>query len=200
MTNNYMIHAWCIRPFIACIDIEAETPDEAIKKARSERQWLYDTAEECNGKYPWDEFAAHDEKGRELLHVLDDNARLRDAAPALLKALNACVNYMADDLDESDETESRIVRQACAALAQAGPISRLPLAAVGISSEASERGFIRELLEAIEDLLGDLPSVQDGVCRHCGREYDDFPDGDCPSDDCPSFKSRAALAQAQGRK
>ena len=58
------------------------------------------------------------------------------------------------------------------------------------------RKAVPELLEAMEDLLGDLPSVQGGVCHHCGREYDDIPSGDCPSDDCPSFNARAALAKA----
>ena len=53
-----------------------------------------------------------------------------------------------------------------------------------------------ELLRALEDLLGDLPSVQGGVCQHCGREYQDIFSGDCPSDDCPSFKARAAIAKA----
>ncbi len=58
------------------------------------------------------------------------------------------------------------------------------------------RKAVPELLEALEDLLGDLPTVQGGVCHHCGREYGDIPSGDCPSDDCPSFKARAALAKA----
>jgi hypothetical protein len=126
MTTTYMIHAWCMRPFIATIDIEADTPEEAIKKARTERQWLYDTAAECNGRYPWDEFAAHDEDGNELLHVRDDGACLRDAATDLLKALTACANYMSDDLDESDETETRIYRQARAAVERAGAVPTLP--------------------------------------------------------------------------
>jgi hypothetical protein len=54
------------------------------------------------------------------------------------------------------------------------------------------------LLAALEDLLGERPSVQGGVCQHCGRDYiGDFLEGDCPSDDCPSFKARAALALAR---
>lgn len=56
-----------------------------------------------------------------------------------------------------------------------------------------------ELLEALEDLLGDRPSVQGGLCQHCGRDYiGDFLEGDCSSDDCPSFKARAAIAKAEG--
>jgi len=57
-----------------------------------------------------------------------------------------------------------------------------------------------ELLVALEDLLGDSPSVQKGVCQHCGRAYDenDIWEGDCPSDDCPSFVARKAIAKAKG--
>lgn len=55
----------------------------------------------------------------------------------------------------------------------------------------------RELLDALIDLLGDLPSVQGGECAHCGREYHDIEYGDCPSDDCPSFKARAEIARRQ---
>jgi hypothetical protein len=61
----------------------------------------------------------------------------------------------------------------------------------GFGTESLEHGVVRELYEGLVDLLGDLPSVQDGVCHHCGRDS-----GDCPSDDCPSFKGRAAIAKA----
>ena len=135
MTKTYLIHAWCVRPFIAYLNpVEAATPEEAIAIARLQPEKLLDAAEECNGQYPWDEFAAYDDHGNELLHVLDAEARLREAAPTLLAAL--------------------------------------------------------------KDLLGDLPSVQGGVCQHCGREYEDIQSGDCPSDDCPSFHARAAVTKA----
>ena len=90
MTNTYLIRAWCVRPFIASIDpVEADTPEEAIAIARKQPAKLLDSAEECNSQYAWDEFAAFDEHGNELLHALDDKARLEDAAPALLDALLA---------------------------------------------------------------------------------------------------------------
>lgn len=87
MNKTYLIHAWCVRPFISWIEIEAETPEEALSKARLEGDTLLDAAEECNTSYPWDEFSAYGEDGNELLHVLDHEARLREAAPALLTAL-----------------------------------------------------------------------------------------------------------------
>lgn len=91
MTKTYQIRAWCIRPFITYLDpVEAETPEEAIAIARKQQDQLLDAAEECNyhvSEYRWDEFAAYDEDGNELLHILDDEARLREAAPALLETL-----------------------------------------------------------------------------------------------------------------
>lgn len=97
MTNNYLIHAWCDRPFITQLyPIVADTPAEAIAIARRQRKALEDAAEECNGQYPWDEFAAYDEDGNELLHVLDKDARLHSAAPALLEALTYVAQMLAD--------------------------------------------------------------------------------------------------------
>lgn len=90
MTNTYMINAWCQRPFIATIDIRADTPEEAIAIVRRQLGTLRDTAEECNGEYPWNEFAAYDDNGKELLHVLDEKDCLEDAAPEMLEALTAC--------------------------------------------------------------------------------------------------------------
>ena len=90
MTNTYLIHAWCVRPFIAYVDpVEADTPEEAIAIARRQPERLLDAAEECNGQFSWDEFAAYDEEGNELLHILDAPARLRETTPALLDALLA---------------------------------------------------------------------------------------------------------------
>lgn len=88
MPNTYLIHAWCIRPFITYLDpVEAETPQEAIALARRQTGKLIDAAEECNGQYPWDEFAAHDKHGNELLRVLDSEACFRNAAPAMRDVL-----------------------------------------------------------------------------------------------------------------
>jgi hypothetical protein len=86
LTKTYTIHAWCDRPFFASIDIEANTPEEAITKARNDHLPLIE-AEECSEQYQWEEFAAYDEHGRQLLRVLDPPIRLREAAPELLDAL-----------------------------------------------------------------------------------------------------------------
>ncbi len=103
MTNTYLIHAWCARPFIACLDpVEAATPEEAIAIARRQPERLLDAVEECNGDYPWDEFAAYDESGQEVPRVLDRDARLREAAPELLAALHR-IDAHARELWQQDE-------------------------------------------------------------------------------------------------
>lgn len=55
------------------------------------------------------------------------------------------------------------------------------------------------LLEALRDLRGDLPAVDEkGICRFCGRDYSDdkeVRERTCLSDDCPSFKADELLAQ-----
>jgi hypothetical protein len=56
---------------------------------------------------------------RSLPEPHDSRESLRKAAQMLLEALTACVHFMADDLDESDQTESRIFYQAQAAIDQA---------------------------------------------------------------------------------
>jgi len=87
MTKTYMINAWCLRPFIATTDINADTPEGAIAIVRRQLGTLLDTAEECNGNYPWDQFATYDDNGNELLRVLDESARLHEAAPKLRDTL-----------------------------------------------------------------------------------------------------------------
>jgi len=92
MTKTFTVYAWCVRPFIAYLDeVEAETPEDAIGHARRNTEKLLEVAEECNGEHHWDEFAACDEDGRELLHVLDAEARGRQAAPELLEACRVVV-------------------------------------------------------------------------------------------------------------
>ena len=82
MTQSYLIHASCDRPFISWTEMQAATPEEAVAKARLKDSDLLDAAEECNGGYPWDQFTVYDENGKELLRVLDGEARTREAAPA----------------------------------------------------------------------------------------------------------------------
>jgi hypothetical protein len=65
-----------------------------------------------------------------------------------------------------------------------------------------QRKAAPKLLAALEDLLGDRPSVQDFQCIRCGRDYRGGDEGaiqtgDCPSDDCPSYHARVAIAEAE---
>lgn len=94
-TYTYKIHAWCIRPFISWIEIKAGTPEEAVTKAKLQDAELFDAAEDCNGGYPWSEFTVYDKNGKQLLHVPDDDARLRDAAPKLRDTLRFVAQELA---------------------------------------------------------------------------------------------------------
>src|SRR5665213_1217644 len=87
MTKSYTVQAWRLRSFITPIDVEADSPQEAIDTARLETARLIDASEECNSAYPWDEFAVYDYHGNEILRVLDETARIRDEASMLLWAL-----------------------------------------------------------------------------------------------------------------
>ena len=117
--QTYTVHAWCVRPFITVLEVEANTPEQAIVRAMNRPDRLLDMAEECNEHYPWEEYAVDDERGHRLLHVLTDEARIRNAAPDLMQAVVIAENYLADDLDEEDEDEMRIFTAICDARAKA---------------------------------------------------------------------------------
>ncbi len=122
MTKTYLIHAWCVRPFIACLDeVEADTPEQAIAIARNWPDQLIDSAEECSGEYPWDEFAAFDESGTELLHVQDAAIPLREVAPELLATLDYVrATLKLRHIDEAtDEEVEEALAMADAAIARA---------------------------------------------------------------------------------
>lgn len=116
--KTYMIHAWCLRPFITSIDIEANSPEEAIAKARLEQAKLLDAAEECNHAYPWDEFAVYADDGSEIMHRVDKPApnpgqtdelvRTLDYVRATLK-LRHIDEASDDEVDEALEIADEII-------------------------------------------------------------------------------------------
>jgi hypothetical protein len=56
-----------------------------------------------------------------------------------------------------------------------------------------------DLLEALENILGDRPDIQGGSCRRCGRDYrGEIITGNCPSDDCPAYIARVAIVKVKG--
>lgn len=60
-----------------------------------------------------------------------------------------------------------------------------------------------EMTEALTSLLGDRPSIQNGKCVRCGRDYTgdvDLQGGECPSDDCPAYKARTVLAKIRNER
>ena len=94
MKKSHMVNAWCLRPFITSIDVEADSPEAAIEIARHKTADLLDAAEECSSAYPWDEFSVFDEGGKEILCVLDEPARVRNEASTLLSAAGIFASHL----------------------------------------------------------------------------------------------------------
>jgi hypothetical protein len=101
MTNTYQVLARCIRPFTSWLEVEADSPEEALANARLEDSELIAAAEDSES-WPWDEYAIYDRRGTRLLHVLDDEAQLRNAAPELRETLvyvaHVLANFKPDSL------------------------------------------------------------------------------------------------------
>jgi hypothetical protein len=89
----FSVTAWCEVPFYALCEVEAETPEEALAKAR---ELIPDEpAEPTDHDYCWDEWRVDspDTEGDAdgLLLILDEPAKLRNAAAKLLEALRSLV-------------------------------------------------------------------------------------------------------------
>jgi hypothetical protein len=94
--TRFSVTAWCERPFYAQLEVEAETPQEALADAR---ELIADEpAEVCDHDYSWDEWRVDspDTEGdaEGVLLILDEPARLRTAAPKLLEALLAAAEWI----------------------------------------------------------------------------------------------------------
>jgi hypothetical protein len=77
---------------------------------------------------------------------------------------------------------------------------RLRINAVQLA-EAMQDGGIATMLRALEDLLGDRPDMQGGICQHCGMDYiDDFLEGACQGDDCPANRARALIVKTRHKQ
>jgi hypothetical protein len=89
--TKYSVTAWCDRPFYAQCEVEADSPEEALAKARLAVQDA--PAEECDDGYFWDEWRVDTETSEGVLLHLDDPARPRATAPKLLEALQGMVRW-----------------------------------------------------------------------------------------------------------
>ena len=88
--TRYLVTAWCDRPFFARCEVDAETPQAALAKAR---QAIADApAEECDEGYYWDEWRVDTPEADGVLLHRDAPARLRSATAALLAACRMVVD------------------------------------------------------------------------------------------------------------
>jgi hypothetical protein len=97
--TTYTITAWCDQPFVAKCEVEADSPQEALTKART--AILEEPAECCDPEYHWDSWVVDSEEKEEELCHTDQPLRLREAAPRLLAALQEVVRSERDRDEES---------------------------------------------------------------------------------------------------
>ncbi len=87
--TRYFITAWCDRPFFAQCDVEANTPEEALARAR---EAIHDApAEECDNDYSCDEWRVDTAEQDGVLLQLHGRARLKATADNLLLACRMVV-------------------------------------------------------------------------------------------------------------
>jgi hypothetical protein len=100
--------------------IEADTAEAAAAIALDRSVGAADDIDDCHGRTFAVVIDVAGDAGWSPSQTIDfESEQSRKATQVLVKALTACVNYLADDLDESDETEARIFRDACEAIALA---------------------------------------------------------------------------------
>jgi len=140
------------------IDFECERRRKAAAQMLAALQAFIeadDLAKEC-GEWKWENLDHAFALGRAAVNscrgIVAETSE-QGVAAELLAALIACTNYMADDLDESDETESRIFRQAYAAIVKAGAVPPLPVLA------AADRPVVTISVHGglIEDMEATIP-------------------------------------------
>ena len=118
--------------------IKADSPEAAAAIARDKLTSDADSIDDCDGET----FAAlvdvaGDEQYEQSVTIDFEPERQRKAAPKLLMAVRMAENYLADDLDEDDETEMRIFNAICDARAEAN--------AVGIRAEPPAPALLASL-------------------------------------------------------
>lgn len=83
----YDIIAWCDRTYYAQVSIEANSPEDALERAR---HGIHEAdGEECDNSWEWNRFRVEDASGNTVLEHQDDPIRLQLAAPRLLQVLKS---------------------------------------------------------------------------------------------------------------
>ncbi len=106
---TYNVTAWCDKPYYCRMEIEADDAAEALVLAKE--QVNDNDAEACDKYYLWDRFQISDAEDEPLATWLDDEARLRDAAPKLLASLQALMPYARNEAEglEGHRGEDEVV-------------------------------------------------------------------------------------------
>lgn len=92
-TSHYFVTAWCDRPYYAQCEVQANSPEEALAKARI--AILDEPAEECDDGFDWDEWRVDSADAEGVLRHSD---RCQTAVQQeLLAALNLAEGRLEDD-------------------------------------------------------------------------------------------------------
>jgi hypothetical protein len=122
--------------------IEADTPEAAAVITRGKPTDDADNVEDCDGENLAALVDVAGDKDYSQSRFIDfEGEKQRKAASKLLEAVRMAENYLADDLDQDDETEMRIFKAICNARAEATAAS-IPLEPV-----------VPKLLVAIEGII-----------------------------------------------
>ncbi len=167
--------------------IEAESHDAAAAIACDQHPAAADDIDDCDGEtFSAIVEVAGDEDLGQSVTIDFEPGRQRKAAPVMLKALQMASNYMADDLDESDETELRVFRSIRAAIAEAE--------GSGIPSEPAAP----TLLAALEALLPYAENERGSLGECWKRDGDTRAKEELDACDRGLDRARDAIARAKG--
>lgn len=167
--TRYFVTAWCDRPFYAQCEVEADTPEEALAKAR---ETIHDApAEECDEGYYWDEWRVDTDKAEGVLLHLDEPARLQAAARKLLVALQAIVQE-ADNISYHTPLWKDFWGDARAAIAEATggtPNLAAPDPREALLLAASYIQYVKERNPGLHSEADGTPSIEQAVAQATGR-------------------------------
>ncbi len=141
--------------------IEADAPEAAASIARDKPTEEADSIDDCDGETLAALVdVAGDDEFEQSVTIDFEKERERKAAPKLLMAVRMAENYLADDLDEDDETEMRIFKAICDARAEAN--------AAGIRAEPTASA----LMAALKAVLPHAESERATLEQCWGRDGD----------------------------
>jgi hypothetical protein len=103
--TTYNVTAWCSLPNYTTFEVEAESVEDALAKAKTQAK--DECPEPCNGpSYDWDEFEICADDASEYIRCLKPERAAEIAAQEMLEALRLCEEVLSDLARLDDGTPS----------------------------------------------------------------------------------------------